>query len=760
MNADGFDQLRAALAATYGIERELGEGGMAVVYAAFDHKHRRRVALKLLRGNVFEQGAAERFLREIRLTARLSHPNIVPLLDSGEVLGLPFYVMPLIQGESLRDRLAREPRLPIDDAINIALEVADALAYAHAQEIVHRDIKPANIMLAGRHAIVADFGVAKAMTSVAPTEEITDAGLAVGTIAYMSPEQALGERFVDSRSDIFSLGVVLYEMLTGERAFSGATPQATIARRFSGVVPSARAHRPEVPYAVERVVVQSLAPNPDERFASAGEFEAALSAAWRSSSLVTGGIRVSGSGVRVPSLAVLPFENLSDDPENEYLSDGITEEILTLLSLRRTIRVCARVSSFAFKNKQADVRTIGSKLGVGNVLLGSVRRSGGRLRVTAQLVDANDGFQLWSDRYDRTVSDVFAIQDEISAAIVFALRATLSGAEMPAPPKPPQPAPAVYETYLRGRYFWNWRTEDATRRAIACFHEAIALDARYAPAHAGLADALVTMGVYGASAPNETMPAARRAADAALALDPALAEARTALALVRAAYDWEWSVAERTFREAIALNPMYPAAHQGLASVCLVPQHRFDDALAAIHAALRLDPLSPVLRATLSSTLLYARRFDEAARAAEQVLELVSFAPAHFFLSQALVRLGQHEQAIAHGERAVELSGRSSETLAALGHAVAVAGDVARARSIRDQLEERSRTVYVSPAHPALIDIGIGEPARALDRLEEAVRLRAADVVWLGVRPSYDPLRGDARFDALLRTAGLESRAR
>ena len=757
MTAISFDEVRAALHATYGIEREIGEGGMAIVYAAVDRKHGRQVALKLLRANVFEHGAAERVLREIGVTARLSHPNIVPLLDSGEVLGLPFYVMPLIQGESLRDRMARNGRFPVDDAIRIAVEVADALAYSHAQDIIHRDIKPANIMLSGRHALVADFGIAKAVTAVLPGDDLTEAGLAVGTIAYMSPEQALGERYVDRRSDIFSLGAVLYEMLVGEQAFAGATPQATLAKRFSGVVPSARASRSEVPEPVERVLTRSLAVNPDDRFATAAEFEAALSSAWRSISAETGAIRVSGGAMQGPSLAVLPFENLSDDPENEYLSDGITEEILTLLSLRRTIRVCARVSSFAFKHKQDDVRAIGTKLGVRNVLLGSVRRSGTRLRVTAQLVDASDGFQKWSERYDRTVSDVFAIQDEIGSAIVGALHATLSGAEMPAPAKPAQPPPEVYEAYLRGRYFWNRRTGDSIRRAITSFREVIELDPRYAPAHAGLADALVTMGVYGAASPNDVMPDARKSAEAALALDPALAEARSALALVQGSYDWRWAAAERTFREAIALNPLYPAAHQGLASVCLAPQGRSGEALTAMQAALRLDPLSPVLSATSSSVFLYARRYDEAVAAAKHTIDLASFAPAHFFLSQALVQLGQLDAAIMHAELAVELSGRSSETQAALGHAVAVAGDAPRARSIRAALEERSRSVYVSPAHLAVIDTGLGDLALALDRLEEAVKVRAADLVWLAVKPSYDALRGESRFHAVLDAIGLAS---
>ncbi len=422
----------------------------------------------------------------------------------------------------------------------------------------------------------------------------------------------------------------------------------------------------------------------------------------------------------MPSLAVLPFENLSGDVENEYLSDGITEEILTALAQRRTIRVCARVSSFAMRKSPDDVRAIASRLGVRNVLTGTVRRVQDRLRVSVQLIDARDGFERWSERYDRTIADVFAIQDEIGAAIAGSLNATLLGEAMPAPPPAAPPSIQVYEIFLRGRFLWKRRAGDGTRRASECFKQAIALDPSYSPAHAGLADAWVTQAIYGMALPNDAMQQARQAAETALELNPGLPEARAALATVVAVHDWDWPRAESMFRQAIALNPQYPSAHQGLAVLCLTPAKRFDEALDEMQRALTLDPLSPVLRVTLSSVLLYAREFEKAVQVAQSVVDLdPGFAPAHYFLCQSFVQLGDMNPAIDHGEQAVQFSGSSSETLSALGSALAAHGKQEQARAIIGSLEARARSSYVSPTHRAHIHLGLGEIDVAMDLLEQ-----------------------------------------
>ena len=760
MNDFSTEDLNLALAGRYAVEREIASGGMATVYLATDVKHQRRVALKVMKPGATEDGGTSRFLREIGVTARLSHPHILPLLDSGDLFGLPYYAMPFVDGETLRERIARDGRLVVAEAVHLAAEVADALAYAHAQGIIHRDIKPANILLAGRHAIVADFGVAKALspTPVAVSvDELTQAGNAVGTVAYMSPEQAVGEPNLDGRSDLFSLGIVLFEMLVGEKAFGGATVQEQMARRFSGVIPSARARRVEVPHELDALLRKVLAADPSDRFATAGEFEIALLAALRGGTapFATGAIHVARAPEDVPSIAVLPFRNLGGDADSDYLSDGITEEILTQLSLRRTMRVCARHSSFAFRDTTDDVQTIGHRLGVRHLLTGSVRRAADRLRVTAQLVDASTGFQAWSGRYGRAVADVFAIQDEIGVAIAQALNVTLLG-ELSAPIQTAAPRVEVYEAVLKARHAWNQRTDAAMQHAIDQYHEALRLDPEYAPAWAGLAQVYVTRGVYGSVAPRDTFALARQAAGEALRRDPSLAEARVALGQVEAVDAWQWEAAEATFRQAMALNPMLPSAHQGLAIMSLTPRGRHADARESIERALALDPLSAVLRVTLASSLLYARQLDEARRVAQQVVESdARFAPGHFFLAQVLTATGDHVAAIAHAESAVQASGRSSETLAVLACAHAAAGARSDAERIDHELEVRSHSAFTSPAHRAVVATALGRIEPALDLLDAAADAHAPDLLWLGVRPAWDALRPHPRFAALLRRLHL-----
>jgi serine/threonine-protein kinase len=752
-----FADLQAALEPAYALERELGRGGMATVHLALDRKHNRQVAVKLVRATIGGSDVIDRFLREIRLTARLSHPHILPLLDSGNVLDTPFYVMPYVVGETLEERINRDRRIPIDEAVRIALEVVDALTYAHAQGVIHRDIKPANIMLAAKHALVADFGIAKAVNSSVGEEE-TQVGVTIGTMAYMSPEQAFGEPDIDARADIYALGVVLYEMLTGESPFAGGNARAALARRLWAQPLCVREKRPEVSEELDRVIARAVMPAPDDRYATAAEFEQALLATTRAG-LPAMATSLATSSDALPSLAVLPFENLSGDAGNEYLSDGITEEILTQLSRRRTIRVCARASAFTFKNSNDDdLRLIGSRLGVLNLLLGSVRRSLNRLRVNARLVNARDGFQLWSERYDRTLDDVFAIEDEIGAAIVAALDATLHGEEF-VPPPAPTPGADVYDQFLRGRALWNQRTAESVRAAIDCFEHVIAAQPTYAPGHAALADAWGSLGLYGGSHPRDAMAKARGAAETARLLDPSLPDPRVALGHFFSAHDWDWRAAEQSFRDAIALNPQFPAAHQGLATVVLAPRGDFDAAVSAVRPALTNEPLSPVLDATLAGVLLFARRHEECVEAAQQALDLsANFALAHFFLSQAHAQRGAFETARDHAFRAAELSPASTEYLAALGHALALSGDGEHAAAVQRELEERAASDYVSPIDLALIPLASGDIETALQHLEVAAELKVPALVWLGVRPAYDVLRDVPRYQVLLERMGLSSR--
>ncbi|HXY18623.1 MAG TPA: protein kinase [Gemmatimonadales bacterium] len=746
-------RLAAALAGRYRVERELGSGGMATVFLAEDLKHHRYIALKTLRSDLSESMEADRFLLEIEIAAALTHPHILPLYDSGEADGLVYYVMPYVEGPSLRQRLLREPRLPVPEALRIARQVVGALDYAHRRGLVHRDIKPENIMLYEDAALVTDFGIALAVRSAragTPSED----GLVVGTPLYMSPEQAMGDP-VDLRSDLYSAGCVVYEMLTGAPPFAGETTMEITAQKLVDPVPPLRAARPEVPAAIETALLRALASKADDRYATAAEMAAALEPPARVS---TGRKRRTG-GVAgpAPSIAVLPFANPGADPNAEIFSDGIAEELTNALSKLDGLRVVARASAFAFKGRQEDARAIGLELGVGAVLEGSVRRSDNRVRVTAELVNVADGYRLWAERYDRTVDDVFAIQDEIASAIANVLEAKLLGAPKAYAQEPARKGdPRAYEHYLRGRHLWNQRSTGALEQSVEEFDRALAIDPGHAPAQAAIADSYVILGVYSHRRPDEVMPKAKAAAERALELDPTLAEAHTSLACVRALYEWDWAAADALFRRAIAHNPQYATAHQWYAMNCLVPQGRFPEAQAELDRALALDPLSLAVHISVGLRHFYARDLAAAAAELEKTLKLnAEFGAAYYFLGHAYIAMGRYDEAIDPLRRAVSLQGGSAETMAAQATAHALAYQRPEAEALLADLERRAREGYVSPALLAQVHLALGDHAAALDRLEEAAERRAADVVWLKVHPIYDAIRGHPRFRKLLETTKL-----
>ena len=713
------------------------------------------VAVKIMRQDIEPMFGPDRFTREISVTARLTHPHILPLLDSGEVDGCVFYVMPFIQGESLRDLLEREKRLPVGEALQIAREVADALAYAHGNDVVHRDIKPENILLSAGHAVVADFGIARAI-SAAVDGTRTMAGIAIGTPTYMSPEQSLGEE-IDGRTDIYALGCVLFEMLTGEVPFHAATAIAMLARKISATSPGIGSLREGVSPAVEVLVRRALARDPENRFQSAREFIDALDTA-RNNGMPADVVVASAPH---NSVAVLPFISRGIGAEDEYLGDGISEELMHALARFGGLRVIARTSAFAFRGSPLDVKEIGRRLNVRRIVEGSVRRSGSRLRVSAKLIDAETAFEIWSERFDRQVDDLFDIEDEIAAAIARSLKELLlteSGQRLPTQ-TPPHVARttnfAAYEHYLKGRHFWGMRTEDGLRRSIDHLEKALESDPAFALAYAALADTLATMGLYGMSAPKDVMPLAREAAEHALALDDSLAEALCARACVRAIHDWDWAGAELDFRQAIATNPQYPTAHQWLAMHCLVPLGRFGEARMALLRARELDPLSLSISVSVAAIDYYERHFEDAIVSSEEVLGLDDrFVMGHYFLGLAQEQQGRTDAAVGALERAAQLSG-SGEVIAALAHARAGAGNRAGARDLLGQLEMRAADRYESPVLLAQVEIALGDTARALTHLHAAITQRAADLMWLGVRPIFDPLRSHPDFGRLLESLRL-----
>ena len=756
--SDLQSRARDALQGRYAIQDSIGEGGMAVVFLAEDVKHARKVAVKVLRPELTHAMGAERFLEEIRISANLAHPHIVPLYDSGGQDDLLYYVMPFIEGESLRDLLDRERQLALEDALRIASGVAAALAFAHSHGIVHRDIKPENILLAAGEPLVADFGIARAV-SAAVGARLTATGFSVGTPVYMSPEQATNDGPVDARTDVYSLACVVYEMIGGTPPFTGPTATAIIARKLAGPVPKLSLLRDTVPPAVMQAIEKALAVTPADRFASAAQFAKALGGGGEAS--LTGSVAAPGPAASPQSLAVLPFVNSSRDPEDEYLSDGISEELIHALGKVEGLRVVARSSAFVFKGRNEDVRVVGQRLGVGTVLEGSVRRSGNRLRVTAQLVNVADGYQLWSERYDRTLDDMFTVQDDVTRATVEALKVTLLGPSSAASPLPPPRRAAsaeAYELYLRGRHAWNRRTPEGLRQSTDYLQRALALDPGFALAHAALADAHVTLGIYGTVAPGEAMPQAEAAAKQALACDAGLAEAFTALACATAVYRWQWEHAEELFRRAIALKPGYSTARHWFAINCLAPEGRFAEAREELARARETDPLSPAIDVSLGLVAHFEGDMERATAEFTRALETdPAFGMAHYFLGEVRAQQGRHDDAVTAFRRARELTGDSAEVLAALAHSVARGGGGRRAEAagLLGELTERAAGRYVSPVLVALVHLGLGDRDAVFESLDRAAEVRASHLIWLNVRPVFAELRPDPRFRALIERLGL-----
>jgi len=753
--SDQLARLGAALAGRYALGRELGRGGMATVYLADDLKHHRQVAIKVLHPELGSLLGDDRFTREIRAAASLSHPHILPLHDSGEADGLLYYVMPWVRGESLRQRLVRERQLPLDEAIAIARQAAAALGHAHARGIIHRDVKPENILLHEGEAMVADFGIALAIGGAdsALDERLTATGLMVGTPEYASPEQAAGERALDPRSDVYSLGCVLYELLAGEPPHAGPTARAIIARRFSEPVPRVRRLRPAVPAAVEQAIVRAMAVDPADRFPTAEAFADALASALAHAPTPTASPAAGGAGNA--SVAVLPFLNLSADPENEFFADGITEDVIAQLSKIRALKVISRTSVMPFKRREQSLREIGATLGAASLLEGSVRRAGGRVRVVAQLVDAGSDRHLWAETYDRDLTDIFAIQTDVALQIAAALEAELSPEEHGRIRKEPTQDLEAYQLYLQGRHCIIRWTQEGVELGIRHLEEAVARDPGYALAHATLAHAYtgLGLGLAGAVSPEEAFRRAKTAVARALELDPGLAEAYAVVGHLKFACDYDWAGAERALRRAIELNPNSGEAYD-FYGLLLSALERYDEAIEMQRRAHELDPLAH--RLDIVTTLLRAGRYDEALRAVTGVLEVEPhFALAHATLAWAHLLTGRAEQGIAALRQALSLAPESTLYLAQLGQALAMSGSTAEAREIQGRLEALARERYVSPYHMAYVHTGLGDHDQAMDWLERAHAERAGGV--FGVRGSFlfAPLRTHPRFAALLRKMNL-----
>jgi len=747
--SDASASLANTLADRYTIERLLGQGGMATVHLAEERKHKRKVAIKVLKQEFAASVGAERFLREIGIAARLSHPHIVPLIDSGESDGSLYYVSPYLPGGSLRDRLNRDRKLTIDDALRIANEVGAGLDYAHRNGFVHRDVKPENILFADDHALLADFGIAHIASSTVD-EPITIGGFALGTPEYMSPEQASGETDIGVPGDVYGLACVFYEMVAGEPPFKGATSRATMAKQVTERAPPLRILRPDAPAGFERVLEKALAKDPIQRFPSIVDFCEALTRAHLEPN------RPFAATTR--TIAVLPFVNSSPDPDNEYLSDGITDELINALAKVEGLRVASRTSVFALKGKAQDVRAIGALLEASEVLEGSVRRSGENLRITVQLSSTDDGRLVWSERYDRKLHDVFAIQDEIARTIVTTLRSTSFATLAPAPTSRRTENVQAYGLYLRGRYAWNKRTSEGIIEGIKYFEEAIALDPTYVLAYTGLADSYSLQIDYRSVPVHEGHEKAKFYALKAIALDDTLAEAHASLAWSLFIYDWDSDAAVREFQRAIELDSRYAAAHQWYA-FRLASQGKFDEALLEAHTAQKNDPASVSVRRSLGYCYLYARRFEQARYHLSRGIAMNPTAEESYRIQGLLLTmLGEYAEAERVLREALELaSPGSTYTKATLAYSLARGGNKTLALQVRDELLAKRKHDYVSPVELATVSIGLGEFEQAIDWCERAVDERRGWVMYLGVHPVVDPLRQHPRFQTLVRKMGLES---
>jgi TolB-like protein/Flp pilus assembly protein TadD len=806
--------LQHSLGPSFTVERELTGGGMSRVFVAFDASLGRRVVVKVLPAELAASVSVDRFKREILLAATLQHPHIVGVLTAGEVDGMPYFTMPFVEGESLRGRIERDGRLTVGRTVSILKDVARALAYAHERGVVHRDIKPDNVLLAGTSATVTDFGIAKALLGSVATDPsrdpeprtqgsgysksaLTQLGTTLGTPAYMAPEQAAADPATDHRADIYSFGIMAYEMLIGEVPFKSKTPQALLAAQLTATPPPIPALRTDVPAALSMLVMRCLEKEREKRPQSAREIAELLehpdmvSGAFASAPIVAAKrpnrtmivaaaailvvaaaavvpmirrdaapvvpvqqVAAAAAGERARSIVVLPFVNIGRDTTDAYLAEGLTNDLINALGRVPGLRVTSRSVATSAREKFSSASEIGKALNVGRILEGTVQRDGSRLRVTARVTNTDDGFMVWSDMFERELKDVFAVQDEISSAIADALGAQMTTAPTGVVAERGTANDDAYDLYLRGRHFFEQRGEQALRRALELFRGAAQKDARFARAHAGIAGVYSILPLYSSASMDTLFEPGFAAASRAIQLDSTLAEAYASRAVLLNSR-WRWSEGEQDLRRAITLEPRFAAAHQWLGEQLMV-RNRLPEALTALKRATDLDPVSPVVASSYAMALAVSKRDAEAIAQARRAVDLDStlFLP-RLVLGFGHLLAGRVPDAIRELEPALGLGRESPHVQGVLGYAYAVGGQRQSAEALAQALSAKRDPN--SQAALSMVLIGLADTARALTYLESAAGARAQ---FFTVQPlaasMFDPVRASPRFQSVLRTVGLQ----
>jgi len=788
----------STFAQRYQVIEELGKGGMGRVYKAYDTEIKEQVALKILNPEIAaEESVIERFRNELKLARKISHRNVCRMYDLGRAESTTYITMEYVSGEDLKTLLRRIGQFTAKRAIMIAEQVSEGLAEAHRLGVIHRDLKPQNIMIdRDGNARIMDFGIARS----AKGRGITDTGVIIGTPDYMSPEQLEGKE-ADRRSDIYALGVILYEMVTGELPFKGETPLILAMKHKTEKPQDPRERNAQIPAELSRLILRCLEKDRERRSQSAEEILKdlkALAKQFPSTRDVTAEIRkilpsrrkflpvaaaalvffmaaaaigyfffispkreqagvpITAEAKYKSSIAVLPFEDLSPQKDQESLCNGITEDLITKLASIAQLKVISRTSVMRYKNVEKDVREIGKELDVATILEGSIQKEKDNIRINVQLVNVKDGSHLFAESYDRKLESLFTIQDEISKAIVNALRIELVAGQEYMLVKRYTQNPDAYNLYLEARLYWNQRTEEGLERSIDLFEQAIAKDPKFALAYAGVADAYLLLARMNILAPREAYPKAKEAAEKALEIDDALAEGYAAVAFIKYNYDWDWMGAEIDFNWAIGLNPNYATAYQYYGSL-LVSLGRFEEALAKFEKAKELDPSSVPVRASIASLFIYSRQYDLAAKASKEILKMAPDSPlGPVFRGEAELQKKSFKRALKDFEKGNRLAGPGGQYLPEIAHAQAVAGNRLEAQRILGELIQRSEKTYVSAYSCAYIFAGLGVKDRAFEYLEKAWEEKSNGMILLKVDPKLDSLRDDPRFDALLEKMQLK----